>query len=222
MYIKIILILPLVLYLTSCAKPENKKLLPNHQHLLANALAVNGLQQSKEIIPLVHNSNNAQNIIQLYLIMREEGELAFVNEVNYLQPLYPSMEFIHQSMFAQMQKWLYLKQIYRQEVLPPVRILQQEKLYLAPSNIDFNKCNTIKSYCANDARASLLKIMTSEEISKKLKQMAIKDPCVNLSTTLKGEAKANRCLKYSKGNLKIKLLAKPSFSFDEWLQAINS
>lgn len=222
-FFKVFLFVTFGFYLVSCSKPEAVKPIVDDSVLLSQHLAANRLPQAKFLLPSINNSINSKNIIELYLVLREQGELALSNQVKYLKQFYPQMNFIHQSIYNQIAQRVYLKQIYRQEVSPPVRILQRDSLFLAPSNIDFKKClNVQRTYCANEARAKLLEIITLEEITRNLKSMALKDPCVNLSYTLKGDVEANRCLKSSKGDLRIENLPKPLITSNQWLQAITN
>lgn len=219
MNIKYLILLLICLHLISCGKTNVIKPLSKHE-IMAQHLVNNQLTQAKILFPKVALTENAQNLIGLNIAMHEGGELPLMKEVEYIEQFFHQMSFVHQSMFNQIVKWLFLKQIYRQEIKPPVRILQREQLYLAPSGIDFDKCLQIREGCSNELRKKLLVFMTITEINKNLISMASKDSCVNLSSRPKGEAQANRCLRMSKGKLSVTLLAKPKFSFDEWLQVI--
>lgn len=199
-----------------------KEVVIDDSELLARALSNKIFPTIDGLKDQVRMTENAKNILQLFLTIHSENLVATNRDIEYLKQFVPEMNSIHQEMLNEMMAWLYIKQIYRHEISPPVRILQREKLYLAPSNIDFSRCPESKEGCASEAWNKISSILTTEEVKLRLKRMALKDPCVNLSTGLKDDLAANRCLKKSKGNLKIKLLAMPRFSTNKWLQAITA
>lgn len=216
------LIVLLIFMLGSCGQQAPKKVAPDNTQLLASALTNYNYLQADSLLPKIRMTENAQNIIKLYLMLETKNILKLTRELDYLQQFFPQMSFIHQSIINEIMIWVYLKQIYRDEISPPVRILQRDELYLAPSDIDFSTCEQPNTRCANISREKLSTLMTTTDITKNLKKMARKDPCVNLSSGLQDHKKANRCLRKSKGNLAIELLPQPHFSLDEWLQTISS
>ena len=206
--------------LISCGKQVTVKTVDNKQ-LLARALANKNFANARELSQQVRVTENSQNIINLYLDLPEESLVILDGTIEYIKQFIPDMNVIHQMVLNEIVIWVHLKQIYQHEISPPVRILQREKLYLAPSKIDFTLCPSEVANCASASRKKLLSLVTSEDITIKLKKMASRDPCVNLSNTLRGPEMANRCLKKSKGNLDVKLLALPRFNYAEWLQFIT-
>lgn len=211
----------IIVLLQSCGVQTTKIAPPNNTQLLARALA-NNHSSIASLLKIVRLTENAQNIVQLNLMLVNTNFTRLNREINYLQQFYPQMSFVHQSILNEITTWVYINQIYHQEISPPVRILQREELYLAPSKIDFKKCIADNPDCANSLRKKLNTSIPKLNITKTLKKMALKDPCVNLSSTLQNEKKANRCLRKSKGDLKIELLSKPHFNTNEWLQAITA
>lgn len=201
---------------------NNKKVEPDEKELLALALYQNNFQRVSVLLPKVRMTENSVNIIQLFLHMHSENLLKLENKIDYLKQFYSSMSLLHQSLLNEMMGWLYIKQIYRHEISPPIRIIQREELYLESSQIDFSKCPGQIADCAMDKREKLTTLFSDDQISGFIKKMAIKDPCVNTSSGLQGEAIANRCLKKSKGQLKIELLPKPRFNTNQWLQIITT
>jgi hypothetical protein len=209
-----------VLLISACSSNPNKP--PNNKQLLAMALHNKNFVAVETLLPQVRMVENTGNIIHLFLSLHSDNLLVIDRQVEYIKQFLPDMSAIHQQLFEQMMIWLYVKQIYRHEISPPVRILQREELFLAPSNIDFNKCPSDNSQCAVEVRKKLRPLMTDEDLLYQLKKMALKDPCVNSSKQLQGEAVANRCLRKSKGHLKIELLPLPRFSTQQWLEIISS
>ena len=220
-----ITLLVLVLFsfnvLYSC-RSNNKKTEPDEKELLALALYQKNFQRASVLLPKVRMTENSVNIIQLFMQINSGNLLKLESKVDYLKQFYSSMDLLHQSMLDEMIGWLYIKQIYRHEISPPIRIIQREELYLEPSQIDFSNCPSHPDDCAMEIRGKLTEIFSDEQISVFLKKMAIKDPCVNTSSGLQGGVIANRCLKKSKGQLKIELLPKPRFNTNQWLQIIKT
>ena len=210
----------IIVSLFSCAKKVTVKVIDNKQ-LLAQALADKKFVNAKELSQQVRVTENTENIIKLYLNLREESLVILDATIEYVKQFIPDMNVIHQPVLNEIIIWVHLKQIYQHEISPPVRILQRDKLYLAPSKIDFTLCPSEEVACASESRKKLLSLMTNEDITIKLKKMASRDPCVNLSNTLRGAERANRCLKKSKGNLNVELLPLPRFGYAEWLQFIT-
>ncbi len=213
--------LSVVFLLFACGSPQTKKTIDAKPEL-ASALAHENYGKALSLRTKANMHNNAAKIVNLYLKLPAGNRVDVNNELEYLQQFYPSFSTIHKIIYDDIAKWAALQQIYQYEVAPPIRILQRDQLYLAKSRINFHKCPSANSSCAKKARATIANLMSNEEIVTVLKRMSLKDPCVNLSNELKGQAIANRCLSKSKGNLKIELLPEPRFNTDQWLQAISS
>ena len=219
---KIIIVFALIIFLISCGSEQKIKPKSNTM-LLAQALSSNNFSEANRINPLIRKTENIQNIIKLYEVLYEEQSTKLNNELNYISQFYPQMNDSHKVIVDEIKIWANLMQIYKYEISPPVRILQREVLYLAPSNIDFSTCpNSSSTSCATNARSDLSLLLTNETITDALKQMAKNDPCVNLSNRLQGEKIANRCLKKSKSNLEIILLPLPRYNTNQWLEVLNS
>ena len=210
-----------ILALFSCGKPQSKKHPLDNLTVLSQALAKEDTETIQLYIDKVRLTENSQNLISLYTKLETDSILQLHRQTDYLHQFYPQMKFIHQSMFNEMLKWVLLNIIYRDEIAPPVRIFQREKMYLAPSHIDFEVCLADSAKCSESARIQLKEILTNEEITEQLKKMAKSDPCVNMGNTLEDEFKADRCLKRTQGQLVVKLLKKPEFTMEEWLQALK-
>ena len=216
---KLLSITLISLLIIGCGKPTEVK--PNNKTLLAQALYLKNFDSAQKLMNNVNLSEKTQNLIKANKAMQLGSEPGLQKELHTLQKIYSQMSPSHQALYNKMHQWLLLKQIYRIEIAPPVRILQRKELYLAPSNINFNVCQTTPARCASEQRAELTKLITPEVIAQELKRMALKDPCANLSNSLKDSAFANRCLNSSKGDLRIELLPKPFFTQSKWLQVIS-
>ena len=221
MYFKNFTVMSLCLFLLACGSPEQKKKAISTELLLSQSLAQQNFVRAQVYLPQIQLTENSINLINLYKMLSNKSVLRLQREFDYLQQFYPQMNEIHKFMFDDMSRWYYLTQVYHQEISPPVRILQRDQLYLAPSQVDFKHCQEPRSDCATTARNNLSGLMTVAEITKALKKMALKDPCINLSTQLQNEKKANRCLKKSKGDLIVHLLPIPRFNSAQWLQSIS-
>ena len=217
---KILYFIITTIFLASCGTPTNIKK-TDSKIQLAQALANNNFTKVLSLRKNIVITENAQNLINLYNNLFESSPALLNREIAYLEQFTSSMNKNQQSMLKQLATWVYLKQIYQHEISPPVRILQRSQLYLAPSKIDFNKCPDANHDCAHEIRLLLKPIMNDKNIVENLNKMAKKDPCVNLSLTLKGHEIANRCLKKSKGNLLIEILTKPTFSQNLWHNVIS-
>ena len=217
---KLLSITLITLLIIGCGKPAEVK--PNNKTLLAQALYLKDFNSAQRLSTQVKLSENTLTLINANKAMHQGSEPGLQNELRYLHQFYTQMSPSHQALYNKMHQWLLLKQIYRTEIAPPVRILQRKELYLAPSNINFNVCQTTPARCASDQRAELTKLITPEVIAQELKKMALKDPCANLSNSLKDSTFANRCLNSSKGDLRIELLPKPFLTQSKWLQVISN
>jgi hypothetical protein len=220
MKIKLISITFITLFIISCGKPTEVK--PNKKVLLAQALYLKNFNSVQGLLKQVKLSENTLNLINANKAMHQGSEPGLQKELRYLHQFYSQMSPSHQVLYNQMRQWLLLKQIYRTEIAPPVRILQRKELYLAPSNINFNVCQTTPARCASEQRTELAEFITKKVVAQELKKMALKDPCANLSNSLKDSTFANRCLNSSKGDLRIELLAKPFLTQSKWLQVMSN
>jgi hypothetical protein len=219
--LKILLVSALFFLLCSCDQPATIKP-QNNLQLLAQALTDKDSNRATILKQQVRISENTQNLIGLYLMLNQDSITLVEKRIEYVQQFNPQMNSLQKNILNELTAWTYLKQIYRQEVSPPVRILQRERLYLAPSEINFKLCPGNSPKCASVIRKRMTALMTDDEIKNSLRKMASRDPCVNLSFTLKGEEIANKCLKKSKGKLQVNLLPIPKFSYEQWLQVLNS
>ncbi len=204
---------------TACNNNTTKK--PDTRQLLANALSNKIFTEVELLLPKVRVIENTSNLIDLFLAVHSENLLVIERKVEYLKQFLPDMQEAHQMILNEIMVWLYVNQVYRHEVSPPIRIIQRKELYLEPSKIDFSKCPNINVDCAHEVRKKLLPLIDDKKLTLMLKRMALKDPCVNSSTKLQGQVIANRCLRKSKGYLKIVLLQRPRFNVNQWLQIIS-
>ena len=218
--IKTISLTFVILMLFSCGKPTEVK--PNLKTKLAQALYLKNFNTTQSLLKSIKLSETTRSLIEANKAMHQGSEPTLQKELNDLTPSYNQMKASQQQLYNQLHQWLLLKQIYRTEIAPPVRILQREQLYLAPSHINFNVCQTTPARCASQQRTALAKIISPEKITQEIKKMALKDPCANLSNTLKNSTFANRCLDSSKGSLRIELLPKPFLTQSKWLELISN
>jgi len=217
---KITPIILLIILLTGCGsqpiKPVN-----NHSALIAALIAQDQHKINLEKSKLSIGTKNS-NIINLYLMAIQDKPY---NVINHSQKLLPN--FHHYNLYQQMilkpiLLWAYAHPIYRQETAKQVRILQRESLLVAPSNISFMSCEKKNEGCANNLRTQLAHVIDSKAFTETLTQMAENDPCINLTDeNLAGEF-ADQCLASRKGNLKINLISKPKFLFNQWQAIFDS
>ena len=223
MKISVLLLLLISVFMTAC---EKKSVIVVHsgQQLLIKAIRNKNFTLAEAYLEKIRLTENSQNLIHFYMSLYSENLLTLNNSINYLEQFYSGMSFFQQSVFKQMANWVYLNTIYRQEISPPVRILQRQELLLAPSEIDFDLCvdNSTNTHCAFQQRKILLTSLSNKQITNTLKKMALKDPCVNLSSKPQGQKVANRCLNKSTGDLKVSLLPVPFFSYNDWLKIVNN
>lgn len=198
--------------------------MPTDQQLLIEALRIKNFNSANIYLKNMRLTENSQNLIQVYISLYFDNLLTLNNSITYLEQFYSGMSFVQQSMFNQIANWVYINTVYRKEISPPVRILQRQELLLAPSEIDFDLCvdNSTNTHCAFQQRKILLTFLSNKQITNTLKKMALKDPCVNLSSKPQGQKIANRCLNKSTGDLKLTLLPVPFFTYNEWLQIVNN
>lgn len=211
------------LFFTACEK-KPVIVVPSDKQILIEAVRSKNFNSANIYLKNIRLTENSQNLIYFYISLYFDNLLTLNNTINYLDQFYSGMSIAQQSVFNQMTSWVYLKSIYRHEISPPVRILQRKELLLAPSEIDFDLCmhNPENSHCATQQRKTLLMFMTNKQITYTLKKMALKDPCVNLSSKPQGQKIANRCLQKSTGELKVSLLPVPFFTYNEWLHVVNN
>ncbi len=220
MKFKLVYLSIVTLLIIGCGKPTEVR--SNNKTQLAQALYLKDFDTVQKLLTKSNLNENKRNLIKANQAMQQGIEPSLQQELRYLQQSYSQMNPAEQSLYNKMHQWLLLKQIYRTEIAPPVRILQRKELYLAPSHINFNICQTTPARCASQQRDELTKLITAEVIEQELKKMALKDPCANLSNSLKDSTFANRCLNSSKGDLRIELLPKPFLTQSKWLQVISN
>lgn len=222
LFVKKAIIVLSVFVFFSCSSQKQLKPEPDNLQLLSRALHTNQSDSIDLLLEKVRLTENMQNLISFYRILNVESYIKLKREINYLMQFYPQMNPVHQNMLEQMIKWVYLKQIYKEEISQSVRILQRDQLYIAPSLIDFKDCENQQKRCALNLRKELAVFISDQEITSVLKKMALNDPCINLSSEPENnEPKANRCIRMMRENLVIHLLDQPEFSSGEWLQALN-
>ncbi len=217
---KFLLLIVVILIIGACSNKKVNK--PDSKEMLASALHNKIFSEVGLLLTQIRVTENTHNLIDLFLDIHSENLWVIDQKVEYIKQFLPNMRKTHQAILNKIMIWLYVNQVYRHEVSPPIRIIQREELFLEPSKVDFRKCPNIDANCAHEVRKKLLPMIDDEELTLMLKRMALKDPCVNSSTQLQGQTIANRCLNKSKGHLKIILLALPRFSVGQWLQVISA
>ncbi|WP_154222733.1 hypothetical protein [Marinicella rhabdoformis] len=220
------IILPVlaVLLLSACGGgPQLKPLSPKAALIQALVAKDNAaITQHKSIL---NNKRKTLNVVQLYQLAIEEKPYRLVSNSKLLLKNIHHYSLQQQIILKQMLLWAYAHPIYRQETGKQVRILQRAELLVAPSDINFNKCQSenltdIKGCSA--LRQLVNHIISTHEMNETLNTMAGNDPCINLTQeNIAGDA-ANLCLASRKGDLKINLLSVPNFLSDQWEQAIDS
>ena len=219
------IILPVlaVLLFSACGSgPQVKPLSPKAALIQALVAKDNAaITQHKSIL---NSKRKTLNVVQLYQLAIEEKPYRLVSNSKLLLQNMHNYTLQQQLILKQMLLWAYAHPIYRQETGKQVRILQRAELLVAPSHIDFKKCETegaVAKGCSA-LRGLVRDIISDKEINEILYIMANNDPCINLSTeNVAGDA-ANQCLASRKGDLKINLLSVPVFLSDQWEQALDS
>ena len=210
------------LLLSACGSqvPHKSSAQANKQKL-ANALVNNRKNEIEYLKSTLQLSPKTLHILKVYDLVKNGNTFTIEEKLQQGKHIIYTENSLSSNFLNNLKKWTYLTQIYRSEVSPPIRILQRDHLYLAPSHIDFSKCPGLSTACATLARQYIAKLLAPNEIKQELKLMAQKDPCVNLTSSLKGEDFANACLRKSKGNLQVELLKKPTLIANQWLQILN-
>ena len=173
----------------------------------------------------IKNKTKALNIVQLYQLAVDKKPYRLVSNSKLVLQNMHHYSLSQQIILKQMLLWAYAHPIYRQETGKQVRILQRAELLVAPSDINFDKCqsqdiNHTKG--CSTLRQQVLHIISTKEMNETLRTMANNDPCINLTQdNIAGDA-ANQCLASRKGDLKINLLSVPVFLSDQWEQALDS
>ncbi len=220
---QIILPILMVLLLSACGGgPQVKPLSPKAALVLALVTKNNpAITQHKSIL---NNKRKALNVVQLYQLAVEEKPYRLVSNSKLLLQNMHHYSLQQQIILKQMMLWAYAHPIYRQETGKQVRILQRTELLVAPSDINFSKCqgDDISSIEGCSALRQLINpIISTKEMNETLNTMAGNDPCINLTNeNVAGDA-ANQCLASRKGDLKINLLSVPNFLSDQWEQALE-
>ncbi|MFC3194640.1 hypothetical protein ACFODZ_10365 [Marinicella sediminis] len=200
--------------LTGCGsqpvKPQT-----NHDSLIAALIA----QDKTRIIALREQLNigtKNSNIITLYTYAMQDQPYQLINHAQVLLPNIHHYSFYQQLLLKPLLLWAYAHPIYRMETAKQVRILQREQLLVAPSQIDFVACESQQQGCAYQLRTQLAHIISPQELTEALTDMAENDPCINLTEENLAGDFANQCLASRKGDLKINLSSAPQFLFNQW------
>lgn len=215
-----VLILTFSLLLSCGSQPV--KPVANKYDLLISAL----ISQNQPLIKTEKNrlklgiKNN--NIISLYELALQDQPYKLISNSQILLKNLHHYNLYQQMIIKPLLLWAYAHPIYRQETAKQVRILQRETLLVAPSDIDFVSCESESEGCANTLRQQVAHIISPKEFTEMLTQMAENDPCINLSGENLAGDYANQCLASRKGSLKINLISKPKFLFNQWQAAFES
>ncbi len=209
-----------VIVLLSACGSQPVKPTTNYQMLVGALLA----QDASRIINTKNQlsvGTKNDNIIKLYLLAINEQPYELISNSQILLQNIHHYDRHQQGILKPLLLWAYAHPIYRQETAKQVRLLQRETLLVAPSDIDFVQCEADNPGCANGLRAQVAHIISPNELTEVLSQMAHNDPCINLSDENLGGDFGNQCLASRKGDLKINLLSKPNFLSAQW-QALFS
>lgn len=216
---RFLIIMALSFGLLSCGAPVVKV---SPRDVLIQNIVENNKSAVLQNLPNAGLSTNVRNLIIQYFDMQENMNLKLVQSLLVTNNLVKQESAGFTKINQALNTWAFLQEIYRIEVAKDVRILQRDKLYLAPSNVNFNKCqNTKSSDCAINSRTQLNAFLNQEQITSELKLMAENDPCINLTIELQDDIKANQCLQKRMGEIDVLLISKPQFSFQDWKNVIN-
>jgi len=163
----------------------------------------------------------AKKLAQMRLFQIEQRPVPTAALAQELAPQYRQMPPAQAAILKHMTLWANIQPIYRREIGHKVRILQREKLYLAPSHIDPNACQQPAPGCANTLRAHLRTFVNTDTINTMLMDMAKRDPCINLSKQLQSDEKAHRCLRKQMGELDVELLPPAIIPAAQWEAALK-
>ncbi len=193
----------------------------NHVMTLADALSRGDkalIQQARshsQLTPI------AQKLVRLRLLQLDRRALQMTGLSQPLLAHFTSLTPAQQSVLRELALWAFAQQIYRKEIGRSVRILQRERLYLAPSHINLSRCVRQASGCANSLRQRLGAVVDVSTLNQTLMDMARRDPCVNLSDTLQSGDKAHRCLRKQMGEESVELLPASTISATQWQHALQ-
>ncbi|TDR23421.1 hypothetical protein [Marinicella litoralis] len=203
--------------LSACGSQPSKPQI-DHTRLIAALIAQNNPLIKAERNKLKISTKN-RNIINLYQLTINDKPYEVISNSQVLLKNLHHYNLHQQIILKQLLLWAYAHPIYRQETAKQIRILQRESLLVAPSQIDFLLCESENDGCSNALRAQVSHVINPKELTEILTQMAENDPCINLSDENLAGDFGNQCLASRKGDLKINLISKPQFLFDQW-QAI--
>ncbi|VAW43728.1 hypothetical protein MNBD_GAMMA02-1012 [hydrothermal vent metagenome] len=210
----------ILLLLSACGSQPTKPRVQPEQRLIAALVA----QDRSQIIAsqsLAKLKLKNTNIINLYLLAINNKPYQLLSNSQLLLKNYHNYNSAQQNIIKPMLLWAYAHPIYRQETAKQVRLLQRERLLVAPSNINFQACETTNEGCANILREQIAAIITATELTTTLESMAHNDPCINLSDKNLGGEFGNQCLASRKGSLKVNLISQPQYLFNQWENMLN-
>ena len=163
----------------------------------------------------------ARALAEMRLMQMEKRPLPVAALSRELVAGYEQLNPAQQAILKRMTLWANAQPIYRQEIGRQVRILQREKLYLAPSHIDLARCANESPGCANALRRHLAALVDTESLNNTLMDMARRDPCINLTDQLQSDEKAHRCLRKQMGEIDVELLPAPVIPVSQWESALR-
>lgn len=213
-------LIAVIVLLSACGSQPVKPTI-THQMLVGALLTqdVNRIINTKNQLAV---GTKNDNIIKLYLLAINEQPYELISNSQILLQNIHHYDHHQQGILKPLLLWAYAHPIYRQETAKQVRLLQRETLLVAPSDIDFKQCEADHAGCANGLRAQVAHIISPNELTEVLSEMAHNDPCINLSDENLGGDFGNQCLASRKGDLKINLLSKPSFLSAQWQALFNN
>lgn len=219
-FFKTFILTSLIFLLISCG---NKKVVIDDKDLLSRAIVEGNKGSVEALLQKVEVGVNRRNLILQYFYMLEDKALPLIQSLMVTNTMVAEeQQAVFLKMHRDINSWVFLHEIYRLEVSKDIRLLQRDQLFLAPTNVKFDKCQlTVSESCAHNSRKELYQFMNQEQIILELKQMASKDPCVNLTQSLQGEDKANHCLQKRMGEVDVVLIKKPQYSFQEWREFLQ-
>lgn len=218
---KLIFISLIALVISACGSQPHKPVVSKKQSLIAALIAKDRGRIIAEKAP-INLSNRNNNIINLYLLVIADEPYKVLSHSQQIIKNFHHYNNEQQRILKPLILWAYAHPIYRQETSQQVRLLQRESLLVAPSQVDFTACETQIDGCANTLREQVLGIVAPFEFTEFLTQMANNDPCINLTQENVGGEAGDQCLASRKGSLKINLLSKPTFLFQQWQAMLES
>jgi len=163
----------------------------------------------------------ARTLAEMRLMQIENRPLPVAALSRELVAQHASLHPAQQAILKSLVLWANALPIYRQEIARKVRILQREKLYLAPSHIDLARCANEAPGCANALRRHLGALVDNDTLNATLMDMARRDPCINLTEQLQSDEKAHRCLSKQMGEIAVELLPPPAIPAAQWQSALR-